>query len=90
MPYDILLRKDMRLRSKITSKFQITIPKEIRESLKLGQSDVLEWKLDKNGVHVEAADKPFLKYGGFLKIPPGDTKQDIKLSRKLRAERYRQ
>jgi AbrB family looped-hinge helix DNA binding protein len=79
----------MRLRSKITSKFQITIPKEVRDSLKLGEADVLEWRLDESGIHVEAADKPFLKYGGFLNTGCGDTKEDVKLGRKLRAERYR-
>ncbi len=32
------------MRSKITDKFQTTVPKKIRESLKLSRNDYIEWK----------------------------------------------
>lgn len=79
----------MKLRSKITSKFQITIPKEVRDTLKLGMADVLEWHVDKKGVHVEAAEKPFLKHMGTLDVDSADVRGDIRKAWKLRAERYK-
>lgn len=78
----------MKLRSKITSKYQITIPKEIRDSLKLSMQDVIEWSIDEQGVHIESADKPFLKYRGFLKEGSTDIKSDIKKAWGERAKRY--
>ncbi|PJZ75300.1 AbrB/MazE/SpoVT family DNA-binding domain-containing protein [Leptospira neocaledonica] len=78
----------MKLRSKITSKYQITIPKEIRDSLKLSMEDVIEWSIDEQGIHIESANKPFLKYKGFLNKGSSDTKSDIKKAWEERAKRY--
>ncbi len=80
----------MKARSKITSKFQITIPREVREILKLGAADVIEWEVDEKGVKVHAAGKPFLKYKGILSTGSGNAKADVHLAWKKRAERYRQ
>ncbi|EMJ94660.1 AbrB/MazE/SpoVT family DNA-binding domain-containing protein [Leptospira alstonii] len=78
----------MKLRSKITSKYQITIPKEVRESLKLSMEDVIEWSIDEQGIRIEPANKPFLKYKGFLTEGAADIKSDIQKAWKTRAERY--
>jgi bifunctional DNA-binding transcriptional regulator/antitoxin component of YhaV-PrlF toxin-antitoxin module len=45
------------MQSTITSKFQTTIPKAIRENLALAVTDTLEWK-----VIVSPWQKNFLKY----------------------------
>lgn len=68
----------MKLFSKITSKYQITIPKEIRDSLHLVESDFVQWKIDKNGIHLESIQKPFLKHRGTLDIKSKDIKADIR------------
>ena len=72
------------MRSKITSKFQTTIPREIRDCLHLIVSDSIEWKIEKNKILVEPVNKPFLKYKGSIKIESGNIKEDILEARKIR------
>ncbi len=72
------------MRSKITSKYQITIPREIRDRLHLSVSDSIEWKIEKNRILVEPVNKPFLKYKGSIKIDSGNIKEDILKARKIR------
>lgn len=79
----------MKVRSKITAKYQITVPREIREILKLEPTDVLEWEVGAEGIKVHAADKPFLKLKGILRKGGGDTKAEIRAAWGKRAERYR-
>ena len=69
------------MRSKITDKFQITIPKAVRELLKLNRNDLLEWKVDDGAVTVEAVSKPFLRHQGTVYVGPGDIVQDIRKAR---------
>jgi len=76
------------MKSKITSKYQITIPYEIRSKLKLNVSDSIEWRTNENGVYVEPLKKPFLKYKSIIKVGPGNIKKDIIKSRIIRALRY--
>jgi AbrB family looped-hinge helix DNA binding protein len=72
------------MKSRITSKYQITIPKEIRDRLNLSISDSIEWKIEKNKIFVEPVNKPFLKYKGSIKTKPGNIKEDILRSRRMR------
>ena len=74
------------MRSKITDKYQITIPKKIREKLKLSRNDIIEWKLERGLVIVEPINKPFLKFKGSIKIGKGNIEIDIKKARKRIAE----
>ncbi len=76
------------MRTKITSKYQVTIPKEIRQKLKLRISDVIDWKIVEQGVIIESVEKPFLKYKGYIKIGSGNLKEDINVARKKRALKY--
>lgn len=90
IPYLFNYSKEMsKVQSKITSKFQITIPKEVRELLKLEEADVIEWQIDQDGIHIESASKPFLKYHGFFKKESGSVKKDIEKAWKIRAKRYK-
>ncbi len=59
------------MKSKITSKFQVNIPREIRTRLKLNISDSIEWKIEDGKVVVEPVGKPFLAYKGIVKVGPG-------------------
>ncbi len=70
------------MKSKITSKYQITIPKEIRNRLNLSITDSIEWKIEENKIFVESVNKPFLKYRGFIKTGSGNIKEDILKARK--------
>lgn len=77
------------MKSKITSKYQVTIPREIRYKLKLSVSDSIEWKIKDDKVYVEPVNKAFLKYKSIIKVGPGDIKEDIIESRRIRAMKYR-
>ena len=77
------------MQSIITSKFQITIPKRVRENLKLSVRDALEWKMEKGKVVVYPAQKKFLEYRNSVKIGKGNISSDIEVARAIRAEKYR-
>ena len=59
----------MKEQAKITSKGQVTIPKEVRDRLGVGPGDRLEFVADRAGYRVckRAGPSPFEKYVGFLK-----------------------
>ncbi len=76
------------MESVITSKFQTTIPKDVRENLKLSIKDTLEWKVENGKVVVSPVHKKFFKHKNSVKIGSGDNKKDIRLSRERRSERY--
>ncbi len=77
------------MQSVITSKFQTTIPKGVRENLKLSVQDALEWKIERGKVIVCLAQKKFLQYKNTVKTGKGDISADIELARTMRMEKYR-
>ncbi len=72
----------------ISSKFQTTIPKKIREQLSLSVSDALEWKVDNGRIIVTSPQADFLKYKNSILVGPGDIKQDIQQAKEKRTNRY--
>jgi AbrB family looped-hinge helix DNA binding protein len=76
-------------KSRITSKFQTTIPKVVRESLKLSIKDTLDWQVDKDKIIVRANEKRFLKYKNHIKTGAGDIENDRQLAFQKRMDRYR-
>jgi bifunctional DNA-binding transcriptional regulator/antitoxin component of YhaV-PrlF toxin-antitoxin module len=81
--------EDKDMQSLITSKYQTTIPKAIRENLGLSVKDALEWKLEKGKVTLYLAKRNFLKYRNTVKIGEGGIADDIDNARNLRLEKYR-
>lgn len=77
------------MKSSITSKFQTTIPKDIRENLKLSVNDALEWKIENGKAVVTPLKAPFLKYRNSIKVGAGEITQDIKDARQLRIKKYK-
>ena len=69
----------------ITSKFQTTIPKKIREKLKLMINDALEWRVEAGKIVVEPLHKSFLLRENSIKTGAGDIDEDIALAKRLRA-----
>jgi len=59
----------MTARTKITSKGQVTIPKDVRERLGLRPGDEIEFVDDRKGFRVQkrVVASPFRKYRGHLK-----------------------
>ncbi|AFM11597.1 AbrB/MazE/SpoVT family DNA-binding domain-containing protein [Turneriella parva] len=67
--------------SKITSKYQVTIPKRIRDRMHLEINSAIEWVVEGGKVVVKKAESPILKYRGFIKTGPGDIDADIAAAR---------
>jgi antitoxin PrlF len=55
--------------TRVTTKGQITIPKDVRERLGLRPGDEIEFVEDQSGFRVQKLlmDSPFKKYRGYLK-----------------------
>ena len=77
------------MQSIITSKYQTTIPKAIRENIGLSVKDALDWKVERGRIIVSPVKKNFLKYRNAIKTGPGNITDDIEAARKLRVEKYR-
>mgnify|MGYP001613902081 CR=1 FL=1 len=77
------------MQSIITSKFQTTIPKAVREQLGISINDALEWIVEKGKVVVHPVHNNFLKYRGSVKTGAGDIAADIQSAREDRMEKYR-
>jgi AbrB family looped-hinge helix DNA binding protein len=77
------------MQSTITSKFQTTIPKDVRDWLKLSVHDAVDWRIEEGKVTVYPVRKDFLQYRNRVKVGAGDVQADIEQARALRAERHR-
>ncbi len=77
------------MQSVITSKYQTTIPKAIREHLGLAVKDAIEWKVEEGRILVYPAKKNFLKYRNAVKRGEGDIAADIEATWNLRVDKYR-
>lgn len=69
----------------ITAKFQTTIPKKIREKLKLVVNDALDWRVEEGRIILEPLHKGFLLRRNSIKTGPGDIDADIARAKRLRA-----
>jgi AbrB family looped-hinge helix DNA binding protein len=77
------------MQSVITSKYQTTIPKAVRDDIGLSVKDALDWKVEKGKIIVSPSKRNFLKYRNVIKTGPGDIGNDIETARNLRVEKYR-
>jgi AbrB family looped-hinge helix DNA binding protein len=77
------------MKSVITSKYQTTIPKKVREELKLAVNDALEWKVVKGQMVVYPIQKRFLLRRNTVRVGRGDPREDIKSARDGIAESHR-
>ena len=70
----------------ITAKFQTTIPKKIRDKLKLSINDALEWRVEGGKIILKPLHKGFLLRKNSIKTGPGNIDEDIDRAKTLRAE----
>ena len=77
------------MNSTVTTKYQTTIPKAVREKLGISVNDSLEWVVEKGRVVVHPVRSDFLRYLGSVKIGAGDIAADIQSARVQRVEKYR-
>ena len=66
-------------RTKITTKGQVTIPKDVRQRLGLRPGDEIEFVEDRSGFRVQkrVPVSPFKKYRGYLKALAGRDPDEI-------------
>ena len=66
-------------KSRITSKGQVTIPRDVRERLGLRPGDEIEFAEDQGGFRVQkrVTDSPFRKYRGYLKHLAGGDPDEL-------------
>jgi antitoxin PrlF len=66
-------------RARITSKGQVTIPKEVREALGVREGDSLIFEVENGGAHVSVVRKPvsFADYEGAWREGDGMTWEEI-------------
>ncbi len=84
------MARDRFAQSRITAKFQVTIPREVRERLKLQVADAIEWNESEDGrIYVAPAANPILKLKGSIKVGRGDVRKDVAHGREAIAKRYR-
>ncbi len=76
------------MRTLITSKYQTTIPKAIRDAMNLSVRDTIEWKIENGKIVIIPLRKHFLGFRNTVKVGPGDIRADIKSARRIRAERH--
>ncbi|HJP18884.1 MAG: AbrB family transcriptional regulator [Gammaproteobacteria bacterium] len=77
------------MKSAITSKYQTTIPKNVRLSLKISANDALEWTVESGKAIVSPVKKPFLKYRNTIETGPGNIADDIKLACLKKIKKYK-
>jgi AbrB family looped-hinge helix DNA binding protein len=70
--------------SRITSKNQTTVPREIRERLGVSPGDALVWELHDGKAEVTAASRRFLARRGSVAVGRGDVVRDVRDARRLR------
>ncbi len=69
------------MKSKITDKFQTTVPREIREKLKLSRNDYIDWRIEKGYVIIEPVKKSLLDLKGCITVGEGNIRDDIERAR---------
>ncbi|MGH3089442.1 MAG: AbrB/MazE/SpoVT family DNA-binding domain-containing protein [Rubrobacteraceae bacterium] len=69
----------MAVKAKITSKGQITIPKEVREALGVKEGDSLVFEVEDGGARVSVERKPvsFADYAGAWREGKGKSMEEI-------------
>ena len=77
------------MKTVITSKFQTTIPKKIREQLHLSTHDSLDWRIERGKIIVSPIQSNFLSFQNSIKVGPGNIQDDIKAAKLKRADKYK-
>ncbi len=67
--------------SKVTSKFQTTIPNNIRKKLRIAKGEMLHWEIKGNNVFVEPIHNSIFSLQGSISVGKGDIAKDVEKAR---------
>lgn len=70
--------------STITSKNQTTVPRAVRERLRIGPGDVLRWEVEDGGLRVLPVSRGLAELRGSVTVGPGSTVEDVRRARRQR------
>ncbi len=65
-------------KSTITSKYQTTVPKEIREKVGLAAGDELSWEAVEGYIRIVPSSTAFLERRGSIRVGRGSTVEDVR------------
>lgn len=71
-------------KSTLTTKYQTTVPREVREKLGIGPRDVLLWEVVGGEARVAPASRAFLARRGSIHVGPGSVVEEIRQARRER------
>lgn len=57
--------------AKVSTKYQIVVPKKVRDMLGIEKEDILLFKIENNGVKLEKFDELLKKHVGTVKLKKG-------------------
>lgn len=77
------------MNSTVTSKYQTTIPKAVRERLGIRINDAIEWRVLKGKAEVVPLRAGFLLHRNTIHVGKGDIRTDIEAARAARGEKFR-
>jgi AbrB family looped-hinge helix DNA binding protein len=77
------------MKSTITAKFQTTIPRDVRERLKLAVHDTIDWRIEDDRIVVVPLRRDFLRHRNRITVGAGSISVDLAAARQARAERHR-
>ena len=77
------------MKSTITTKFQTTIPRDVRERLKLTVHDTVDWRIEDDRVVIVPLRCDFLRHRNRIAVGAGNIGADLAAARQARAERHR-
>lgn len=57
--------------AKVSSKYQIVVPKKVREALRVGKKDILLFEIEKDRVRLKKFDEILREHMGTVKLKKG-------------------
>jgi len=75
-----------KLKTSITSKGQTTVPKAIREVLRVGPRDDVYWDVVDGEVRVSSGEPEFFRWFGSIRVGRGSIATDLARARRLRGK----
>ena len=73
--------------STLTRDGQTTVPKEVREALRLEEGGKLTWEVQDGRVAVTTERPAFWRWEAFIKVGPGDVVEDVMKTRELQGRK---
>ena len=75
-------------KSRLSKKYQTTVPRKVRDELDLEPGDVLLWEVVHGVARVRPATQAFLAQRGSIEVGSGSTVEDVRRARRQRGRDF--